>query len=874
MKKTRTLSTFFAGVFSFLVLYNTSAIALDPDRLNAQTVKITVQHAAGKEIGSGIILCRTESRIYVLTAKHVLFGEGAKDELGQSTQRFRRISTVEVEFYQNRYPTIKGNLEEFNFKRVESKDLALIWFDIQAGGNSLETAVLNPAAEVGLLQEVYTTGHPVDLQRDWFLTTGRVNQAAEYIFYSADLERGYSGGPLVNDRDELIGINTQTQRTPGGLITAQAIPINEVLNAIKRWIDPVCLQAGGKLLKVGFTSQTPGVSYNQPNPMEVPFGTRVSVTAEKDGYKSKTITADIREDNTVIDFKSLEPLSYEVRFRSETPDVTYDHPNPSLIPYDGGITVTASKSGYQSKTVKRDGVSGNTVIDFGALVPERVAVTFVSKTKNVAFSHPNPSLQAPGTQLTVTASKPGYLSKTRRVHVGTQQTTVDFGELELTPISVDLDPIPFRTIRGLIPMWILDLHGFGISIDSFSFTEQTGNFRFVPDPGNSIVRNESGERLTPYLEFVGRVLPSEPDHTYGRIVLRPPEDAAERERFEKQYRMPSAQFDIKKENGRGNRGTIQFGGGWWSDSRSQINLGGLNVDFTNLLLSIEGLSGNANIRFEGISITDRYNQLKVKPLNFVITTVGEGSNARNVAIHLDGADFTKYGPAKSPKDAQPLWRLDNVAISIDTRPRDGIKSFAHIEIGLEDLRVHSTGQPGKDFAFECQAVLDMKMPARERIGSLFKLMLMLVRTEIQQGEDRFFTKVLREQLARRSLAALSEGLALDLTQASFSVDGNPGSANGRIYWEGDFNSLSAERIGEGNLELLLPVTYVDLKVELTESFVLDWTAANDKQLHDLFTRLIRHRWIGVDNRGRLSFDLSVRNGVILIGGRDIARLPP
>ena len=72
-------------------------LAADVEAMRAATVKITVEHGAGIEVGSGILLCQSRDRVDVLTAKHVVTGVGLVDENGAPFgQRFRDVRRVEV----------------------------------------------------------------------------------------------------------------------------------------------------------------------------------------------------------------------------------------------------------------------------------------------------------------------------------------------------------------------------------------------------------------------------------------------------------------------------------------------------------------------------------------------------------------------------------------------------------------------------------------------------------------------------------------------------------------------------------------------------------------------------------------------------------
>jgi hypothetical protein len=207
--------------------------AIDGEALNAQTVKITVRHGHGVETGAGVIFCHAHDQAYILTAQHVLYGTPA--------QPLREVSAIEIEFYKGRWPAVKGARASFKVNRAARKDLAVLQIPLKAG--SVSKAALGASAGLKTLQEVYTTGHPVSVQKDWLLDKGVVKRVGEFILYSANISRGYSGGPVVNEAGELIGINTEVETSPeGGTVAAQAIPIDEVVSTITPWVASACIQ--------------------------------------------------------------------------------------------------------------------------------------------------------------------------------------------------------------------------------------------------------------------------------------------------------------------------------------------------------------------------------------------------------------------------------------------------------------------------------------------------------------------------------------------------------------------------------------------------------------------------------------------------------
>jgi len=207
--------------------------------LNAQTVKIKVKHRDGVEIGSGVLLCQKDEQIYILTARHVLYGEGV-DDSGKKTESFKDTSTVTVEFYKDILPAIETDFGVLIKDYSKNKDVALM--QIKVKKKAVKFALLRKSANIKGLQIVYTTGHPVNIQNDWFLQSGKVSKVGEFITYKADIGKGYSGGPLVNEYGELVGINIRIRISEEEGIIAYAIPINEIRNILDTWMDLNWLQ--------------------------------------------------------------------------------------------------------------------------------------------------------------------------------------------------------------------------------------------------------------------------------------------------------------------------------------------------------------------------------------------------------------------------------------------------------------------------------------------------------------------------------------------------------------------------------------------------------------------------------------------------------
>ena len=153
---------------------------------------ITVKVLADKNNnGSGTLIAKKGQIYFVLTNRHVL----------NSSQNYRiqtsdkRIHTAEL-------------VEDINFA---NKDLALLQFRAEANYNisSIPTAPSTFTEN----DRVFAAGFPFDSQQLAF-TTGETSLKSEKAFkggyqiaYTNNISKGMSGGPILNRRGEVIGIN-------------------------------------------------------------------------------------------------------------------------------------------------------------------------------------------------------------------------------------------------------------------------------------------------------------------------------------------------------------------------------------------------------------------------------------------------------------------------------------------------------------------------------------------------------------------------------------------------------------------------------------------------------------------------------------------
>jgi len=224
--------------------------------LKAQTVMISVsRESGGTEAGSGIVLCQDESQAYILTARHVLYGkpQGTAHEADAS-----EITRIAVSFFTNLAPQVVENKEERVItKQRAGKDRDLLLLSIPLQSVLPATAVLS-TAPAGSGREaqggeptVYAIGSDQGQGRvatSWAFAPGKlIRQDPEFLYHSAPITPGFSGGPLFDESGALIGINVSITNgieigAEPGVQYGQALPIGPVIETINKWLPGNCLR--------------------------------------------------------------------------------------------------------------------------------------------------------------------------------------------------------------------------------------------------------------------------------------------------------------------------------------------------------------------------------------------------------------------------------------------------------------------------------------------------------------------------------------------------------------------------------------------------------------------------------------------------------
>ncbi|MTJ13645.1 trypsin-like peptidase domain-containing protein [Anabaena sp. UHCC 0187] len=157
--------------------------------LRQQARAITVKIMAGESWGSGIMIQRKGQSYTVLTNAHVL-------RMGSNY----KIQTPDGKIYQSQ--TIKA----VNFN---DDDLGLLSFK-SSSNYAIASIAKSPLA---LGENTFAAGFPHET-KTWSFTTGKVDYILSKSFrggyqlgYSNDILQGMSGGPVLNQRGELVAIN-------------------------------------------------------------------------------------------------------------------------------------------------------------------------------------------------------------------------------------------------------------------------------------------------------------------------------------------------------------------------------------------------------------------------------------------------------------------------------------------------------------------------------------------------------------------------------------------------------------------------------------------------------------------------------------------
>lgn len=204
----------------------------------------TVYITAGSELGSGVII---SSNGEILTSAHVVKGVSrAQVRLGDG----RRLSTRVV-------------------GRDEEIDIALLqvdWGDVDNSDNSflegdLPTVPLGDSDDVLQGDRVFILGYPFGLETDVSFKEGTISRKLEengrkYLETTADILPGDSGGPMINERGSVIGINTASfGNRVDGVAVGETLKFATPINVAKEFLPE--LRSGREVVVETVTEEEP-----------------------------------------------------------------------------------------------------------------------------------------------------------------------------------------------------------------------------------------------------------------------------------------------------------------------------------------------------------------------------------------------------------------------------------------------------------------------------------------------------------------------------------------------------------------------------------------------------------------------------------------
>lgn len=171
--------------------------SLSKEKLKDRATKITVKVQSGSAQGSGILIDKQGSIYTVVTNAHVI-KEGAKHA---------------VMTFDNKQHEAKL-LVRFD-EQAGDDDLAVLQFDSPHG--EYEVAELRRASTLNPTEKVVAAGFPGTKEQfalkygDFSIRLPQALKGGYQIGYLIDVEKGMSGGPLLDDWGQVVGINGKHQ---------------------------------------------------------------------------------------------------------------------------------------------------------------------------------------------------------------------------------------------------------------------------------------------------------------------------------------------------------------------------------------------------------------------------------------------------------------------------------------------------------------------------------------------------------------------------------------------------------------------------------------------------------------------------------------
>jgi hypothetical protein len=231
-----------AAIFLLCILGFSTASAqnLAEERLKHLVVMIS----SGQELGAGIIFGQKGNLLYIVTANHVV-----RPANGSPNAR------IKVEFYDNPGENIQASL----LNTSKNLDIAVLSVS-RADVGAIPFDQLGDPASIGYDSEVRMVGYIEGVKWNMNLQPDRVDaiEADTIHFQSFFIDHGASGGPLLDNRYQVIGM--VESKSP---LSGKATRIDSIIAELRFWRYPVSLGAPATLPRAGGSTISSQVTFNE-----------------------------------------------------------------------------------------------------------------------------------------------------------------------------------------------------------------------------------------------------------------------------------------------------------------------------------------------------------------------------------------------------------------------------------------------------------------------------------------------------------------------------------------------------------------------------------------------------------------------------------
>ena len=199
--------------------------------------------------GTGSII---SSDGFVLTNAHVIIDQ-SKGRPFNNLRIFLKPDRVSGDLRKDTSLKYRAELVRFS----ENLDLALLRIKSPSIGNLSPTLEFSDSDLVSIGDPVIAIGHP-EQGGLWTLTTGTIsshinnygNMPGKNVFQTeASLNRGNSGGPLINSRGHIVGVNSMISRKAKDGLAITGINFSIKSRVAVNWLNSIGLKFGFASLK-------------------------------------------------------------------------------------------------------------------------------------------------------------------------------------------------------------------------------------------------------------------------------------------------------------------------------------------------------------------------------------------------------------------------------------------------------------------------------------------------------------------------------------------------------------------------------------------------------------------------------------------------